>query len=173
MPDPAKGPAEITAQRLRERGERVTPARLAVVEVLAATDEHLSAEQIGERAEQLRPGIHRATVYRALDALGEFGLVTHVHLGRAGTTYHLAGELAPRHLHVRCNDCGTVLDVAGDILDPVRRKLLREARLPPRTGAGRPGRPLQGLQQLTGRALGDEDQRGYAGDAFGEPYLGH
>jgi Fur family transcriptional regulator, ferric uptake regulator len=122
----SKSPVDVTAQRLRERGERVTPARLAVVEVLANTEEHLSAEQIGERAEQLRPGIHRATVYRALDALGEFGLVTHVHLGRAGTTYHLAGDLAPRHLHLRCSECGKVLDVAGDILDPARRKLLRE-----------------------------------------------
>ena len=122
----SNGPVDVTAQRLRERGERVTPARLAVVEVLANTEEHLSAEQIGERAEQLRPGIHRATVYRALDALGEFGLVTHVHLGRAGTTYHLAGDLAPRHLHLRCSECGKVLDVAGDILDPARRKVLRE-----------------------------------------------
>ena len=95
--------------------------------MLAGTEEHLSAEQIGERAEQLRPGIHRATVYRALDALGEFGLVTHVHLGRAGTTYHLAGDLAPRHLHLRCSECGTVFDVAGDILDPVRRKLQRNS----------------------------------------------
>jgi Fur family ferric uptake transcriptional regulator len=126
MATPLKGPAEVTAERLRERGERVTPARLAVVEVLAGTEEHLSAEQIGERAEELRPGIHRATVYRALDALGELGLVIHVHLGRAGTTYHLAGDLAPRHLHLRCSECGTVVDVAGDILDPVRRKLQRE-----------------------------------------------
>ena len=117
---------EVTAQRLRDRGERVTPARLAVVEVLAATEEHLSAEEIGERAEQLRPGIHRATVYRALDALGEFGLVTHVHLGRAGTTYHLAGDLAPRHLHLRCSECGTVYDAPGDILDAARRKVLRD-----------------------------------------------
>jgi Fur family ferric uptake transcriptional regulator len=122
----AKGPAEVTALRLRELGERVTPARLAVVEVLASTDEHLSAEQIGERAEQLRPGIHRATVYRALDALGEFGLVTHVHLGRAGTTYHLSGELAPRHLHLRCSECGTVYDAPGDILETARKKVARE-----------------------------------------------
>ena len=126
MATTSNGPVDVTAQRLRERGERVTPARLAVVEVLANTEEHLSAEQIGERAEQLRPGIHRATVYRALDALGEFGLVTHVHLGRAGTTYHLAGDLAPRHLHLRCSECGKVLDVAGDILDPARRKVLRD-----------------------------------------------
>ena len=126
MATPVKGPTEVTAERLRERGERVTPARLAVVEVLANTEEHLSAEQIGERAEQLRPGIHRATVYRALDALGEFGLVTHVHLGRAGTTYHLAGDLAPSHLHLRCSECGSVLDLAGNILDPVRRKLQRD-----------------------------------------------
>jgi len=117
---------EVSAQRLRDRGERVTPARLAVVEVLAGTEEHLSAEQIGERAEELRLGIHRATVYRALDALGEFGLVTHVHLGRAGTTYHLAGDLAPRHLHLRCSECGTVYDVAADMLDPARRKLQKE-----------------------------------------------
>ena len=112
---------EVSAQRLRERGERVTPARLAVVEVLAGTEEHLSAEQIGERAEQLRPGIHRATVYRALD-----GLVTHVHLGRAGTTYHLAGDLAPRHLHLRCSECGRVYDAPGDILESARKKVLRD-----------------------------------------------
>src|SRR3954462_5483859 len=126
MTTPVKGPAEVTAERLRARGERVTPARLAVVEVLAATEEHLSAEQIGERAEQLRPGIHRATVYRALDALGELGLVTHVHLGRAGTTYHLAGDLAHRHLHLRCSECGTVYDAPGDILESARKKLARE-----------------------------------------------
>ncbi len=117
---------ETTTAVLRERGERVTTARLAVAEVLATTDEHLSAEQIAERAETLRPGIHRATVYRALDALGELGLVSHVHLGKAGTTYHLAGELAKTHLHVRCSECGKVLDVDGKILDPVRRKLQRD-----------------------------------------------
>jgi Fur family ferric uptake transcriptional regulator len=65
-------------------------------------------------------------VYRALDALGEFGLITHVHLGRAGTTYHLAGDLAPRHLHLRCSECGTVYDASGDILESARKKLARE-----------------------------------------------
>ena len=117
---------EVLTAELRGRGERVTTARIAVAEVLAATEEHLSAEQIAERAEQLRPGIHRATVYRALDALGDLGLVTHVHLGKSGTTYHLAGELAAPHLHVRCTECGSVLDVDGKTLDPVRRKLHKE-----------------------------------------------
>ena len=37
---------EVSAQRLRERGERVTPARLAVVEVLAGTEEHLMAPAV-------------------------------------------------------------------------------------------------------------------------------
>ncbi|TWD81142.1 Fur family ferric uptake transcriptional regulator [Kribbella amoyensis] len=126
MATTANDPTEVTAKRLRELGERVTPARLAVVEVLAGTEEHLSAEQIGERAEELRPGIHRATVYRALDALGEFGLVTHVHLGRAGTTYHLSGDLVARHLHLRCSECGVVVDVPGDILDPARKRVQRD-----------------------------------------------
>lgn len=117
---------EAVTAELRERGERVTTARIAVAEVLAATEEHLNAEQIAERAEQLRPGIHRATVYRALDALGELGLVTHVHLGKSGTTYHLAGDLGASHLHVRCTECGSVLDVDGRTLDPVRRRLQKD-----------------------------------------------
>ena len=55
---------------LRDRNERVTLAREAVIEVLDGTDEHLSADQIVTRAEQTAPGVHRATVYRALATLG-------------------------------------------------------------------------------------------------------
>lgn len=79
--------------RLRSSGERVTPARYAVLRVIDAADladEHLSAEQVGTRVGELEPAVHRATVYRTLTALTEAGVLSHVHLGGSATVYHLA-----------------------------------------------------------------------------------
>ena len=68
-PAPTRVVAALAA--LRARGERVTRVRHAVVEVLEATTDHLTADEIASRAETLAPGLHRASVYRALATLGE------------------------------------------------------------------------------------------------------
>ena len=75
---------------LRDQHERVTRARQAVIEVLDGTEEHLAADEIVARAEASAPGVHRATVYRALATLGELGLIIHTHVGGSATVYHLA-----------------------------------------------------------------------------------
>ena len=79
--------------RLRSAGERVTPARYAVLRVVDAadrSDEHLTAEEIGVRVAGLEPAVHRATVYRTLTSLTDIGVLAHVHLGGSATVYHLA-----------------------------------------------------------------------------------
>jgi Fur family ferric uptake transcriptional regulator len=136
---------------LRASGERVTPARQAVLTVVDAADEadeHLSAEAIGERVADLEPSVHRATLYRTLTALTTAGVLTHVHLGGTGTVYHLATEgaagereagpaaygtgLAEReghghgHTHVQCVVCGRVQDAPPHVLEEAERRL-REA----------------------------------------------
>jgi len=114
---------------LRARNERVTVAREAVIEVLDGTDEHLSADQIVTRAEQTAPGVHRATVYRALATLGDLGLVAHTHLGGAAAVYHLmvdAPETEPEtaaHAHLLCTMCHTVIDIPAAALDPLRSQV--------------------------------------------------
>ena len=111
---------------LRDRNERVTAAREALIEVLDGTDEHLTADEIVARAEQTAPGVHRATVYRALATLGDLGLVTHTHLGGSAAVYHLtvaAAEPAPQsvgHAHLQCTVCHTVIDIPASALDPLR-----------------------------------------------------
>ena len=122
--------------RLRSAGERVTPARYAVLHVVDAADladEHLTAEQIGTRVADVEPSVHRATVYRTLTALVETGVLSHVHLGGTATVYHLT-EPTPAeqhehdahdhgHAHVQCHVCGRVLDVAPDVFDEVAARL--------------------------------------------------
>lgn len=126
---------------LRAHGERVTPARRAVIGVLAETSEHLSADDIALRVEQRqvavaasaekavrkRSGAHRTTIYRALETLHELGIVRYVHLGHGATTYHLADPLsADPHLHAQCGRCGRIEDVSPTLLERARATLVTE-----------------------------------------------
>lgn len=106
---------------LRRRGERVTRPRRVVVEALASLPGHPTAEQVVAAVEAGDSGVHRATVYRALDALTSLGVVTHVHVGHGATSYHLA---SPSHLHAHCRSCGAVVDLPEHLLGPVRAELL-------------------------------------------------
>ena len=118
---------------LRDRGDRVTRVRHAVIEVLDATTEHLTADEIASRAEGRAPGLHRASVYRALAVLGERGLVTHTHLGGAATVYHLSVERrdgpaeTAGHAHLQCTRCSRVIDIPvtrlESLVDSVEREL--------------------------------------------------
>lgn len=147
--DPAPPSPRLTAalDRLRAQGERVTPARRAVLQVIDdadRADEHLTAEQIGARVGSLEPTVHRATVYRTLTSLTDVGVLSHVHLGGTATVYHLVGPEPGReatvdagagtaayghghpHAHVQCVACGKVLDVPPEALDGVAERLLDE-----------------------------------------------
>jgi Fe2+ or Zn2+ uptake regulation protein len=109
---------------LRARGERMTGPRRAVLAVLARDGEHLSAEAVLTRVAGQDPSVHRASVYRTLEALSELGVVQHVHVGHGVTTYHLVrGDRA--HPHAQCRVCGTVYDLPADLLDPVATVLAR------------------------------------------------
>ncbi len=102
---------------LRSRGERVTDGRRAVLEVLARTHEHMSADQIVALLERHHPGVHRATVYRTVDMLAEHGVVSSMRAPGGATVYHLAATTAGHeHLHAHCRLCGDVVVVPADSL---------------------------------------------------------
>jgi Fur family ferric uptake transcriptional regulator len=112
---------QVALDLLRAKHERVTKARRAVIEVLDGTEEHLAADEIVGRAEASAPGVHRATVYRALATLGDLGLVTHTHVGGSATVYHLAvptpsTQAAASHAHLQCTNCQAVIDIPADAL---------------------------------------------------------
>jgi Fe2+ or Zn2+ uptake regulation protein len=115
--------AEVAAL-LRARGERMTGPRRAVLAVLAEGSDHRAADAIVARVAERDPGVHRASVYRTLDALSDLGVIQHVHVGHGATAYHLVrpGE---RHLHAHCRVCGAVSDLPADLLDEVAATLAR------------------------------------------------
>lgn len=117
---------DAAVERLRERGERVTKARVALLEVLADSDDHLSAEDIADRLDHGEAAAHRATVYRTLESLVRAGVIAHVHLPHGAATYHLV-DTERAHLHLLCRECGEIIDARPDLLDGVRSDLLTSA----------------------------------------------
>jgi Fur family ferric uptake transcriptional regulator len=122
----SSGAVEAASRLLRERGQRVTRPRLAVIEALAALEGHPSADTVAEVVSSGPDPVHRATVYRTLDTLAELGVVTHVHSSHGTTAYHLADGTTP-HLHARCRGCGTVVDLPPDLLEQVTRRVEESA----------------------------------------------
>ncbi len=110
--------------RLNARGERMTRPRQAVLGVLADDRRHLSAEEIVAFVAERDSAVHRASVYRTLEALAHLGVVQHVHVSHGPTVYHLLdGDSG--HLHLQCTSCGAVSDAPATLLFDVAGELDR------------------------------------------------
>jgi Fe2+ or Zn2+ uptake regulation protein len=100
---------------LRAEGRRVTTARRTIIELLAGTTDHLTADEIARHVHEAHPEIHVSTVYRTLESLEAWSLVEHVHRGHGAAFFHLAAS----HPHMVCEECGRVLDVPPHEFGPL------------------------------------------------------
>lgn len=105
----------------------MTRPRRVVLTALARRGGHLSAEDVVTAVAAVDGAVHRASVYRTLEALSELGVVQHLHVGHGATAYHLVTGSGP-HLHAQCRVCGGVFDLPGDLLDDVAVVLSEQHR---------------------------------------------
>jgi len=89
---------------LRQRGYRVTPQRLVVLDAVCDMGKHATFSEVFQRARELEPCINQVTVYRALDVLCEVGLVVSADIDHHGKVYETSGS--KRHHHLVCRQCG-------------------------------------------------------------------
>ena len=95
--------------RLREKGMRITPQRVAVLKTLIGNNEHLSAESIYDRVRADYPMIGLATVYKTIAMLKEMGEITELNFDNGCALFDGNGS-AP-HPHFICTQCNTVIDI--------------------------------------------------------------
>ena len=114
-------------ERMRKAGIRVTSPRRAVARVLEESREHLTVEEITERAKALDSSVHRATVYRTLGMLKGLGLVDELDLLHLrGDQHYYEARMGEEHAHVICTQCGRVLEISGSTMASVRSALAEE-----------------------------------------------
>ena len=93
-----------------------------IMEIIYASEEHLTAEQIFLRAKEQAPRIVLATIYNNLNALVAEGMVRRVKLDGSPDRY----DRNTRHDHLVCDRCGRLTDVH---LEDLSEKLEREKGL--------------------------------------------
>jgi Fur family ferric uptake transcriptional regulator len=108
--------------RLRGAGLRVTPQRMLVLEILEKGS-HLDAMAIHERAAKARRGLSLATVYRALAALTDSGLVEQRYLDSDHSREYYEAARGPEHHHMTCLGCGEVIEFETRRIRQLRSEL--------------------------------------------------
>jgi Fur family transcriptional regulator, ferric uptake regulator len=107
-----------------KRGLKCTPQRLAVLRILEESARHFSIAEIHKKVKKVLPGTGLATVYRALEALVDLGLIVRVHLEDDCHSYTVA-PIGHQHSIV-CVGCNRVMDFAECPIEDVLGKLSRQ-----------------------------------------------
>jgi Fur family ferric uptake transcriptional regulator len=109
---------------LRERGQRVTAERLALLDEVFRQHGHIDAEQLLAAAHERGLKISRATVYRNLELLVASGLARKQRLGRRRFLFeHVHG--GQRHDHLVCTGCGRVVEFLSPGIAALQAEICR------------------------------------------------
>lgn len=106
-------PNEIR-NRLVEKGLKVTPQRLAVLEAIMMLDNHPAAEKIIDYIRKNHPNISTATVYKVLDAFVSCGLIKKV---KTETGIMRYDPMLESHHHIYFSDSDRIEDYRDDELN--------------------------------------------------------
>ncbi|SNQ51222.1 Fur family transcriptional regulator [Frankia canadensis] len=104
---------------------RLTPQRMAVLEVLRAADDHPTAAEVYERVRRASPGIGSATVYRTLALLVSTGRALELTLGDGAAARYDANTR--RHDHAVCDGCGRAVDLDHPVPDGMMAEIARRS----------------------------------------------
>jgi Fur family peroxide stress response transcriptional regulator len=109
-------------------GQKLTPQREAVLQVILKREDHPTANEIFEAARQLLPTISHATVYNSLRYLKAAGLVQEISFGDSASRYDRETE---RHDHAICTGCGKLVDFDLPEAAELMRAAARKSRFKP------------------------------------------
>ena len=98
---------EQLVTKLKERKYRLTPQRVELVRLIAASEGHPSASQLYNQIKIQFPTMSLATVYKTLDLLKELGEVLEIDLRDDS---HYDGNKPYSHPHLICTNCQKIVD---------------------------------------------------------------
>jgi Fur family transcriptional regulator, peroxide stress response regulator len=119
--------AEEISSKLVEKGLKVTPQRIAILEAIFQLNNHPTAENIVEYIRKNNPNISVATVYKVLDALIGHQLIKKVKTEKDIMRYDAVME---NHHHLYCSDSDRIEDYMDSGLNELLEGYFREKRIP-------------------------------------------
>ncbi len=132
--------------QLKEKGLKITPQRLAVLEAVSILHDHPTADEVGRFIREKYPDIATGTIYNALDTLVENELLCRVKTERGLMRYD-AITASHHHLYSAVSD--RIEDYFDDELTRILNNYFEKKKIPDFT-------MLDYKLQITGRFRGEK-----------------
>jgi Fur family peroxide stress response transcriptional regulator len=100
--------------KLMQKGLKVTPQRIAILEAITRLKSHPTAENIIDYIRKNHPNIATATVYKVLEALVENDLIRKVKTDKDVMRYD---AILQKHHHLYCSESDRIEDYMDDELN--------------------------------------------------------
>ncbi|MCF8390368.1 MAG: transcriptional repressor [Bacteroidales bacterium] len=113
--------------KLNEKGLKVTPQRIAILEAIVKLNNHPTAENIIEYIRKNHPNIATATVYKVLDALVSHELIKKVKTEKDIMRYDAIME---SHHHIYCSDSDRIEDYNDSELNEMLAAFFEKKGIP-------------------------------------------
>ena len=115
------------SNQLVEKGLKVTPQRIAILEAIVKLNNHPTAENIIEYIRKNHPNISTATVYKVLDAFVSCGLINRVTTAKNSMRYDAMME---SHHHLYYSDSDKIEDYMDDELNSLLKEYFGQKNIP-------------------------------------------
>lgn len=115
---------------VRSRGQRITPQRRLVLEIMQNSHGHLTVEDVVAEATRRNHEVSIASVYRILGWLTDHHVVCVTDTGGRDLAYEYLGNR--RHHHLICQTCGEETEIPYSIIDPMVTTIRTEYGFEPR-----------------------------------------
>lgn len=112
--------------RLKEKGLKVTPQRIAVYEALVKLVDHPSADSVAEEVRKHHPNIATGTVYKVLDTFARHNLIKKVKTEKDIMRYD---AIMDQHHHIYCEDSERIEDYFDSELDTLLMQYFKDKRI--------------------------------------------
>jgi len=117
---------EEIKNKLVEKGLKVTPQRIAILEAIYKLDNHPTAENIIDYIKEMYPGIATGTVYKVLNVLVDNNLIKKVKTEKDIMRYD---GVMKRHHHLYDIKSDLIKDYIDDDLDIMLKEYFRKNKL--------------------------------------------
>ena len=104
--------ARRMVERFHDAGRKVTPQRVAVVEIICSSTTHPTADMVFADAHRRLRVISQRTVYQVLTDLCDLGEIQCLNIGSGAARFDPNND---RHQHLLCDRCGQLIDIYLDL----------------------------------------------------------
>src|SRR5579862_3707300 len=119
----------VLAKELSSRGVRMTSQRKLIVGIIQGASRHLDAAKILKLAKAQDAAIDRATVYRTLALLKNFGLIDELDLMHLeGEKHFYEAKTMRDHSHLACIRCGAILEYTSPAFEALKEEIAQRNR---------------------------------------------